>query len=104
MLKKTFIHRVLVFSISGTYIVDLKDNENPQAKISCRLLPDHLADLLSTMVKMTMRSKCDGQRLDNHGGVGYKMNEEPGFIAKDSFQNHMSIKLFNLNVSFPFKL
>lgn len=82
--------------------MDLKDNENPQAKISSRLLPDHLADLLSTMVKMTMRSKVDGTRLDNHGGVGYKMNEneEPGFIAKDSFQNHMSIKLFNLNVSF----
>jgi hypothetical protein len=25
-LKKTFIGRVLAFSISGTYIVDLKDN------------------------------------------------------------------------------
>ena len=54
-LKQTFIHRVLVFSVSGTYIVDLKDKESPASRLSCRLLPDYLADFLSTMVKMTQR-------------------------------------------------
>ena len=49
-LKSTFIHRVLVFSISGTYIVDLKDKESPTSRLCCRLLPDYLADFLSTMV------------------------------------------------------
>ena len=56
-LKENFVHRVLVFSISGTYIVDLKDTVSPAAKLSSRLLPDYLADFLSTMVKMTQRSK-----------------------------------------------
>jgi len=28
-LKSLFIHRILVFSISGTHLVDLKDEQNP---------------------------------------------------------------------------
>jgi hypothetical protein len=74
-----------VFSISGTYIVDLKDTENPKARISSRLLPDYLADLLSTMVKMTKRSRVDGNKPANHGGLGYKLTEEPDFKANKSF-------------------
>lgn len=100
-LTPTFIHRVLVFSISGTYIVDLKDSTNPAAKLSTRLLPDYLADLLTTLVKMTKRSRVDGSKPPNHAGIAYTMAEEPDFKSKDSFQNHMSLKLFNLMVSLP---
>ena len=46
-LKQTFVHRVLVFSVSGTYIVDLKDKDSTTSRLSCRLLPDYLADFLS---------------------------------------------------------
>jgi len=49
------MHRVLAFSISGTYLVDLKDNSNIESKLSARLLPDYLAEFLTTMVKMTER-------------------------------------------------
>jgi hypothetical protein len=52
-LKPDFIQRILVFSLSGTHIVDLKDEESSDARLSTRLLPDYLADFLSTMVKMT---------------------------------------------------
>ena len=54
-LKETFLHRILVFSVTGTYIVDLKDTVSPAAQLSVRLLPDYLADFLATMVKMTQR-------------------------------------------------
>ena len=56
-LSGSFIHRVLAFSISGTYLVDLKDNSNIESKLSARLLPDYLAEFLTTMVKMTERQK-----------------------------------------------
>jgi hypothetical protein len=52
-LKENFIYRVLVFSITGTYIVDLKDTVTPAARLSVRLLPDYLSDFFATMVKMT---------------------------------------------------
>lgn len=52
-LKETFVHRVLVFAVSGTYIVDLKDMLSPQAKLSARLHADYLSDFFSTMVKLT---------------------------------------------------
>ena len=56
-LSGSFIHRVLAFSISGTLLVDLKDNSNIESKLSARLLPDYLAEFLTTMVKMTERQK-----------------------------------------------
>ena len=52
---------MLVFSTSGTYIVDLKDTVSPAAKLSSRLLPDYLADFFATMIKMTQRTKL-GQK------------------------------------------
>lgn len=67
-----------------------------------RLLPDYMADLLSTMVKMTKRTRVDGNRPSNHRGLGFTMKEEPDFKAKDSFQNHMSLKLFGITVSAEF--
>ena len=54
---------MLVFSISGTYIVDLKDTGSPDAKISSRILPDSLADLFSSMVKMTSRTNNSNRDL-----------------------------------------
>ena len=72
-LKHSFIHRVLVFCMSGTYIVDLKDTENPKARLSSKLLPDYLADFLSTMVKMTKRQKVNGDRPANHRGLHTKI-------------------------------
>ena len=93
-LKENFIHRVLVFSISGTYIVDLKDNVSPAAKISSRLLPDYLADFLSTMVKMTQR------KLSRHypNAENIENSDPEVFKAKDSFMNNLSLTLFNLTV------
>ena len=60
-LKPSFIHRVLVFSLSGTYLVDLKDEEAYEARLASRLFPDYLADFLSTMVKLTQRN-CTGPK------------------------------------------
>ena len=40
-------------------IVDLKDTGSPEAKISSRLLPDSLANLFSSMVKMTGRTNIN---------------------------------------------
>lgn len=54
------------------------------------------------MVKMTQRSKVNGSKPLNHEGVGLKMPETPDFIAKDSFQNHLTLKLFNLKVQVVF--
>ena len=107
-MKPTFIHRVLVFSISGTYIVDLKDSQTPAARLACRLLPNYLADFLSTMVKMTQRTKLNKDhkiqgepKRPRNPYESFKSDpeDEDAFKSKNTFQNHTQITLFNLNVS-----
>lgn len=77
-LKPSFLQRVLVFSLSGTYIVDLKDEESQVARLSTRLLPDYLADFLSTMVKMTQRTKVAKQQ-PQPAGIDLLKEEEIKF-------------------------
>ena len=82
---------MLIFSLSGTYIVDLKDDESHEARLSTRLLPDYLADFLSTMVKLTQRKKV-GKPEDHKETITIQTEDDPivnmetkGFVAKTSF-------------------
>jgi hypothetical protein len=76
--------------------VDLKDTVTPAAKLSSRLLPDYLADFLSTMVKMTQRSKVRKGNEEQE-----KLNPEE-FKAKDNFMNQLSLTIFDLTVQVVF--
>ena len=56
-LKEAFLHRVLVFSISGTYLVDLKNELDEEAEFSIHLTPSYLTELFIMIIKFNQRSK-----------------------------------------------
>jgi hypothetical protein len=48
---------VLVFSISGTYLVDLKNELDEEAGFSIHLTPSYLTELFIMIIKFNQRSK-----------------------------------------------
>ena len=49
-IRKNFVQRILAFTMSGTYIVDLKDN-SIQSRVSSKIQPDFLTNFFVQMIK-----------------------------------------------------
>lgn len=79
---------MLAFSLSGTYVVDLKDTST-QSRVSSKLQADFLSNFFANMIKMQNANPIEN---DN----GYSQ-------SRDEFQKCISLELFNLNVSSNFE-
>ena len=76
---------MLAFSISGTYLVDLKDNTQ-QGRLAARLQPDFLSNFFANMIKMQFMVPSE-----NCDSGAYRGN-------RDEFMKTISVDLFNFQV------
>ena len=81
--KDTFLQRVTAFTVSGTYIVDLKE---PSSKVAAKLQPDFFSNFLASLVKMQQLKPVDG------------------FTERAEFMKHLVVDIFGLSVSLYHKL
>jgi hypothetical protein len=51
-IKKNFVLRILAFTLSGTYIVDLKDT-SIQGRVSSKIQPDFLSNFFVNLIKQS---------------------------------------------------
>jgi len=58
-LKRNFVQRLIVFSLSGTYLVDMKDIAF--SRVSSKLQPDLLTNLLVGLVKTSLKENDDSE-------------------------------------------
>ena len=49
-IKKNFVQRMLAFTLSGTYIVDLKDT-SLLSRVASKIQPDFLTNFCTTLIK-----------------------------------------------------
>ena len=49
-IKKNFVQRIIAFTLSGTYIVDLKDN-SMLSRVASKIQPDFLTNFFTTIIK-----------------------------------------------------
>ena len=84
LVKTPFIQRMIAFSISGTYVVDLKDTSQ-QSRFSSKLQPDFLSNFFANLIKMQISTPID---------------PEAQFLSsREEFQKTLTIELFNYQVS-----
>jgi hypothetical protein len=79
---------MIAFSLSGTYIVDLKDTSQ-LSRVSSKLQAEFLSNFLANMIKMQIAVPTGG------------INEDDATFSqsREEFQKTISLELFNLNVS-----
>jgi hypothetical protein len=70
-----------VFAISGTYIVDLKDNST-HGRMCTKLQPDFLSNFFSSVIKMQSSKPVEGS------------------MNRTEFQKYLHLDLFNHSVCF----
>ncbi len=72
---------MIAFSLSGTYLVDLKDTTQ-QSRLASKLQPDFLSNFFANMIKIQYLTPSD---ID-------------GGNSRDEFMKTLSLELFNYNV------
>jgi hypothetical protein len=79
---------MIAFSLSGTYIVDLKDTSQ-LSRVSSKLQAEFLSNFLANMIKMQIAVP-----------TGANNEDDATFSqSREEFQKTISLELFNLNVS-----
>ena len=83
LVKNNYIHRMIAFSLSGTYMVDLKDMTQ-QGRLASKLQPDFLSNFFANMIKIQYLSPGE-----HNGHYGH---------PREEFMKTLSLELFNFSV------